>query len=259
MDWLVRSFHPILYDMNWLQQRFELFCQAKLQIDFTWAQNRLQHAPVHAKVIHKLFGRHNPIASILLHHQEDQDMFESYVIGMYGQKGIEKSMMETTKDRTALACALTGPLNDAKKIIKSLLRGGGQLVLDLLMLFELVHMTVFCKKEYESNTEPYHHWMISYICNLVDKVSVNDTSLTFAMECEGLQTQTLLKIVRSLLVSCQPRGLGHVHIQVGCGIEKDEDLDDSSQGTISHKAILNEMKGRLVVTPKRRNTHHKDL
>lgn len=249
MDWLVKSFHPTCHDVHWLQQRFDAFYQAKLQTDFEWAQMRLKHAPVHAKVVHKLFGRHDPVSDLLLHHGEDKNLFESYVYDMFGERGIEKRMLETVKDRIALTCALTGPIRDAKRVMSSLLTSGTELKVDTLMLFELVHMTVFCKEEYMSNVKPCYQWVINYICHLVQKVSLNETSLPFAIDSNGLETDTLLKQVRSLMLSCYPNQQVQQVIHV-----RDED-DHHPYNTLWHRATLNEMKGRLIC----QKTYHKDL
>lgn len=258
MDWIVKSFHPICNDVQWLRQRFDAFCQAKLHIDFAWAQTRLKHAPVHAKVLHKLFGRHDPISSFLLHHGEDKNLFESYISDVFGEKGIEKRMMETTKDRIALACALTGPLRDAKQVMGSLLTDRSGLTVDTLMLFELVHMTIFCKEEYMSNVKASHQGIVDYICHLVEKASLNETCLPLlAIDSDGLETQTLLRNVTSLVMSCYPIKCGQVEmIQVACTTEEENDDDlCAHDNNISHRATLNEMKGRLIVKSKK--AYHK--
>lgn len=252
MDWLIKSFHPTCHDVQWLQQRFDAFYKAKLQIEFLWTQMRLKHAPVHAKVVHKLLGRHNPVSELLLHHGDDRDLLESYINDMFGKKGIENEMLDTVKNRIALTCALTGPLRDANQLVSSFITSDGDLRVDTLMLFELVNMTVFCKNEYMSNVKPHHQWIVNYICQMVKEVSLNEVSLPFAIGSDGLVTHTLLKQVQSLISSCYPNQ--RVHQQIHVAPMTDEDPCPSI--SVWHRAFLNEMKGRLIVQKK---TYHKDF
>ena len=202
-DWLVRSFHPAFQDRQWLSNRFEQFCNKKMETDILATRKRLQHATVQPRIVHKLFGRHNPVCDVLLH--GDKVTFEEYMKHTVGL-GVSKRHWESCEnewDRMVSAVVLTGPLADAKQLVESL-RTEESMHLHILVLFELVHMTYFCKAQYLENTPKERHWIIHYFCKLAENIALETVSLDFAVDNNGLQTETLLKTVSSVMSSIIP-------------------------------------------------------
>ena len=195
-DYLVRSFHPDFVDIKWLEERYELYCVTKHDLEVTTTLKRLQHAPSHPKVVHKIFGRDSSTSKILLFHNEKT--YEEYM-NLITRKTKQTSYTDF-KDRVAHASVQTGVLSDSKSLVQSL-RSDRQRYVDVLTLYELIHMTYFCKDEYTLNTHPQRQWIIDYLCELVKNVNSQTCDFRFSVDCQGLQTESLIKEVRSILLS----------------------------------------------------------
>jgi hypothetical protein len=242
MDWLDRSFNPGSNNRSWMEERFKLFCSNKISIDYRAAKKRLLHAPFHPKVVHKMLGRHHPLSSVLLH--EEGDVFIRYVQERYGDYiplDIYYDCRLAQSHCLALACTITGPLSDALLLVEAV-APIPSLQREVLVLFELVHMTYFCREEYLLHTEKTKHVYITYICSLVKKAGLNQCDMSFALDCDGAQTDSLLARVRSLFLYHPKTPTPEVHGIVPIGYLPN--------------GLRNYMKGRL---PLARDTHREDF
>ncbi len=200
-DWLVRSFHPYSKDVIWLRQRFGIFCIRKMHVDFEAQTKIILSAPLHQKIIHKLFGRHNPLSSILLH--GDKQCFETYMENTLGKHMDRENWpvsCEKMSERAVLAYVLTGPLLDAKKLIEALHVSDDLLYRDVLTIFELVHMTYFCHKDYVRNARKEGRWIVPYFRQLTENISHHKTDFDFCLSSNGLINQTLLTTVSAMMM-----------------------------------------------------------
>ena len=195
-DYLMLSFHPDLYNVSWLEARFQVFCENKSKVDVKNTMRRLKHAPVHPKVVHKLLGRHSSTSKAFLH--KDSQTFKQYLDLI--THDTDPNPLEEPKHLLSRATVQCSALGDAKNLIKHL-RGDQTIYTDILTLFELVNMTYFCKEEYMRNTDPSHIWIVHYICQLVDNITFHKTDHSFAHKARGLQTESLLKTVRATMLS----------------------------------------------------------
>jgi hypothetical protein len=199
IDYILHSFHPDFVDVQRLEKKFKEFCSRKYQVEMLTTQKRLKYAPYHSKVVHKIFGRESSTSKVLLYH--DEDTYKDYMKLITRNK--TNPQMKNNKDRVVQASVLTGVVSDAKSLVMSV-RSDAHLYLDVLTLFELVNMTYFCKDDYICNTHPGRRWIVEYLCETVSNITSHKCGFDFSVDSQGLQTETLLKEVRSILLSCTP-------------------------------------------------------
>lgn len=245
VDYIVRSFHPAFIDVSWLEARFKEFCSRKYKVDMTTTMKRLKHAPYHAKVIHKLFGRDSSTSKVLLYH--DKETFDDYMKLITRNEHHPHISMSSNKGRVAQASVLTGVLSDAMGLVESV-RWDTRLYIDVLTLFEIVHMTYLCKDEYVCNTNPNRRWIVDYICEMVSNVTSYKCSFSLSTDSDGLLTESLLRDVRCILLTC----LSPMKQPSIITVLKDEEktsviLDAHAPLSSSFVAYHSKMKGRTII------------
>ena len=191
-----KAFHPIYYCLEWLEMRFENFCDIKKSIDTSATNLRIKHAPLHPKIVYKIFGRHMQLSSLFL--AKRKTAIQSYLkYAQYVTHEEELNQCDDLRSLLAITIAITGPLHDAKEMVRSLKVDRSKYYLDALQLFECVHLTFFDRSVYEDSSK----FVIDYICDLTRATTYNENNCRFCLQNGGLQTETLLQHISSFVAS----------------------------------------------------------
>ena len=97
----------------------------------------------------------------------------------------------------AFAVCITGPLKDAKLLVETLKYEQTDLYVESLQLFECIHLTFFDKDVYKESNK----FIVDYICDVTKATTFNDNSYTFSLENNGLQTDTMLQNIKTIVSS----------------------------------------------------------
>jgi hypothetical protein len=214
-----------------------------MQVDLITTQRRLMYTPVRPMVVHKVLGRENSLSKVLMYH--DEDTFQEFM-GLISDDQDDQDIPTTynLKDRLGVASILTGVMKDAKDLVESI-RHYHDLYVDVLMLFELVNMTFFCKEEYLKNTDKTKQFIIHHICRLVKNVSSEICSFQFATDNEGLQTESLLKDVKCMIFSSIS---SHPHVeQIGRVIQNTDIRNTGKPMTDTYRAYHAKLRARTII------------
>lgn len=187
------SFHPIHYDISWLEERFDILCTIKEKIDMNAIETKIKHATLHPKIIYKFLGRHNRMATLFV--QNNIEAIKSFLD--FQNHSVDDCDIKTL---FAYAVCITGPLKNAKLLIESLKheRTYQHVYVEVLQLFECFHLTFFDREVY-GNT-PYNT-VIDFICDATKATIFNDNSYNFSLQNNGLQTETLLQNIKAIVSS----------------------------------------------------------
>lgn len=236
------SFHPQFINIPWLEKRFKEFCSKKHDVDMKTIQLRLTHAPNHAKVVNKIFGRDSSTSKVLMYH--DDKTFSEY-LQLTSRKDVPQKL--DYKGKIGQASVLMGAVSDMESLVVAVMYNT-PLYVDVLTLFELVNMTYFCKTDYLHDTHPSRRWIVNYLCDIVSNVTSYTSSYDFSIDCQGLQTEKLLKEVRSTLLSCVPIKRMSTHIDV---TERDKCsqtiLDIPRPLSSTYLAHVSRLRGRTIL------------
>ena len=214
-DCIVRSFHSTFYDIEWLEDRFELFCEKKSQQDKISTLKRLENTKhLDISIVYRELGRCHPAASLFCTH--DKVAREAYM---------DCFSMESNDMREDLAkiSIQGGQLAEAiqlKDALKNDLKHH-DLYIEFLKLFEVAHMINFGCTEYRETTR--YGWILKYIMKY--GIHIQNRTLSYAdtfTDC-GMQLKTLLTKISSLVDSVeviQPdrlEGSKQKHNEIICG------------------------------------------
>ena len=187
------SFHPILYDISWLEERFNILCSIKEKIDMNAMKIKIKHATLHPKIIYKFLGRHNHLATLFV--QNNIEAIKSFLD--FQNHSVDDSDIKTL---FAYAVCVTGPLKDAKLLIQSLKheRIYQHVYVEVLQLFECIHLTFFDREVYRDTP---HNTVIDFICDATKATLFNDNTYNSSLQNNGLQTDTLLQNIKAIVSS----------------------------------------------------------
>jgi len=195
-DCIVKSFHSSYYDISWLEKRFDLFCQRKSQLDKESTLKRLENSrQLDRSIVYRELGRCDPAAALFCIHSD-----------VARQSYMECFSMKSTNIREDLAAISLqgGHLAEAihlKEALKNDVKHQ-DLYVEFLKLFEVAHIIHFALEEYKQTT--CYGWILKYIERLALHIQNKTLSYEDTFAHCGMQLQTLLSKISSLVDSVQP-------------------------------------------------------
>ena len=196
-DCIVRSFHSSFYDIEWLECRFELFCQKKAEQDKISTLKRLENTKhLDRSIVYRELGRCHPAASLFCIY--DKVAREAYM---------DCFSMESNDIREDLAkiSIQGGQLAEAiqlKEALKNDLKHH-DLYVEFLKLFEVAHIINFASTVYNEKTK--YGWILKYIEKYGRHIQNRTLSYEDSFTDCGLQLKTLLTRISSLVDSVEQK------------------------------------------------------
>lgn len=198
-DCLVRTFHSTLYDMEWLETRFQLYCKRKWHLDQSSILKRLENAPrLERNVVYRELGRSNPASSLFFIHGEEAR--KSYM------DFFNTSSHSLHTDLAAISLQ-GGQLADAMEMVEALRNEESyyNLYIETLQLFELSHIIHFCHNEYYESTQ--YKWVVDYVFDVGVCAEKRSISYEDSFANCGMLMKTVLEKISCVIDSlCMPVG-----------------------------------------------------
>mgnify|MGYP001826064859 CR=1 FL=1 len=192
-DCIVRSFHSTLFDISWLESRFQLFCDRKSQVDKESMLKRLENTKqLDRNIVYRELGRCHPAASLFCNRNEAAR-----------QAYMECFLLKSTNIREDLAMISIkgGHLAEAISLMEALKDDANHqdLYVESLKLFEVAHMIHFSIDEYRQSTG--YGWILQYIEKYALHIQNKTLSYEDTFSHNGMQLNTFLSRIASIVDS----------------------------------------------------------